>query len=123
MEPVLLYAAAFDQKISRIALFEPYSSYRSIVTNRFYHTGFVHNLVAGALTEYDLPDLAATLAPRKLVIMGMTDCNCQMNDQESINKDLEIIRNAYRLKNAGENLRIITDISSGNMQDVLNDWK
>ena len=93
------------------------------MTNRFYHTGFVHNLVAGALTEYDLPDLAATLAPRKLIIKGTTDGNSEINDQESINKDLEIIRNAYQLKNAGENLKIISDGMSENMQDVLNEWK
>ena len=82
MTPVLLYAAAFDQRIAGIALIEPYSSYRSIVMNRFYHTGFVHNLVAGALTEYDLPDLAATLAPRKLMMIGTTDGNVEMKDLE-----------------------------------------
>jgi len=46
-----------------------------------------------------------------------------MKDQESIRGDLEIIRNVYQSKNAGDNLRIITDVTSENMQDVLNDWK
>ncbi len=123
MAPVLLYAAAFDEKISGIALIEPYSSYRSIVMNRYYNTGFVHNLVAGALTEYDLPDLSATLAPRKLILKGITDGNVEIKDNESIKTDLKIIRNAYQLKNAGENLKIISDGMSENMQDVLNDWK
>lgn len=122
MTPVMLYAAAFDPQISHIALIEPYSSYRYIVMNRYYHTGFVHNLVAGALVEYDIPDLAATLAPRKLLIAGATDGNCEMNDQESISTDLAIIQNVYKLKNAGENLKIITEASSGNMRGVLNDW-
>jgi len=123
MTPILLYAAAFDEKISRIALIEPFSSYRSIVMNRFYHPGFVHNLVAGALTEYDLPDLAATLAPRKIILKGITDGNGEIKDNESIKTDMKIIRNAYQLKNAGENLKIISDGMSENMQDVLNDWK
>ncbi|HOB85835.1 MAG TPA: alpha/beta hydrolase family protein [Bacteroidales bacterium] len=123
MTPILLYAAAFDEKISRIALIEPFSSYRSIVMNRFYYMGFVHNLVAGALTEYDLPDLAATLAPRKIILKGITDGNGEIKDNESIKTDMKIIRNAYQLKNAGENLKIISDGMSENMQDVLNDWK
>lgn len=37
MVPVLLHAAAFEPAISRIALIKPYSSYRSIVMNRFYN--------------------------------------------------------------------------------------
>jgi hypothetical protein len=85
--------------------------------------GFVHNLVAGALTEYDLPDLAATLAPRKIILKGITDGNGEIKDNESIKTDMKIIRNAYQLKNAGENLKIISDGMSENMQDVLNDWK
>ena len=57
--PVLLHAAAFCKDITRIALIESYSSYRSITLNRFYNPKFVHSIVAGALKEYDLTDLAA----------------------------------------------------------------
>jgi hypothetical protein len=55
--------------------------------------------------------------------MGTTDGNGEIKDKESINIDLKIIRNAYQLKNAGENLKIISDGMSENMQNVLNDWK
>src|SRR5450759_694249 len=53
MAPVMLYAAAFDPAIKRIALLEPYSSYQSIVMNRFYYPGFVQNLVPGSITASD----------------------------------------------------------------------
>lgn len=66
MAPVLLHASAFDHDISRIALIEPYSSYRSIVMNRFYISAFIPSTVPGAIQAYDLPDLAANLAPRML---------------------------------------------------------
>jgi hypothetical protein len=73
MAPVLLHAAAFDTAITRIALIEPFSSYQSIAMNRFYNPKFVHSVVPGALKAYDLPDLAASLAPRKLLMAGITD--------------------------------------------------
>ena len=121
MTSVLLYAAAFDQKISRIALIEPYSSYRSIVMNRFYNPGFVHNLVAGALTEYDLPDLAATLVPRKLMMAGTSDGNGNKTDKENIERDLSVIRNSYKAENAGNQFIIIPD-PEDNHYDILKDW-
>jgi len=122
MAPVMLYAAAFNADIARIALIEPYSSYQSIVMNRFYYPGFVENLVPGALTAYDLPDLAATLAPRKLLVVGLTDGNRKIGDQESINKDISIIKTEYHLKGASEKLIIDTPESKEKTYDHYLEW-
>ncbi len=73
MTPVLIHAAAFDPTIERVALVEPLSSYRSMVMNRFYNSGFIYGTVPGSLRAYDLPDLLASLAPRKLLLAGITD--------------------------------------------------
>ncbi len=118
MSPVLLHAAAFNTVISRVALIEPYSSYRSFVMNRFYDPQFVHSLVPGALTAYDLPDLAATLAPVKLLIAGMTDANRQTNEEE-ISKDLKVIEDAYQLINAGNQLEVVKQRTIIDSPDVL----
>ena len=114
ISPDLLHAAAFEPAISSVALIEPYSSYRSIVMNRFYDPAFIHGAVPGALEAYDLPDLAASIAPRKLMLVNVTDAAAETNDQSEIDKDLEVIINAYRYRNAsgsliiesGENLNI-----------------
>ena len=108
MAPVLLHAAAFDPDISRIALIEPYSSFQSIVMNRFYNSGFIHNTVPAALRAYDLPDLAASLAPRKLMIAGTTDGNVKKTDQQNIEKDLSIIINAYQKRGPAGQLNIVS---------------
>ncbi|HZK60627.1 MAG TPA: acetylxylan esterase, partial [Anaerovoracaceae bacterium] len=108
MCPVLLYAAAFNPGITHIALIEPYSSYRSIVMNRFYNIGFIYSAVPAALKAYDIPDLAAILAPRKLLIAGVTDGLGGFSDSESISDDLEVIRKAFLMKNAEEKLNILT---------------
>src|SRR5690606_31399616 len=96
MSPVLLHAAAFDPVISRVALISPYSSYRSFVMNQYYNSDFVYSLVPGALTAYDLPALAASLAPSKVLITGMTDANAEKLEEEEFSKDTEIIKNAYK---------------------------
>ena len=107
MSPVMLHAAAFNPAITRVALIEPYTSYGSIVSNRYYNSGFVHSIVPGALTAYDLPDLAASLAPRKLLIAGISDAIGSVVEPETAASDLNLIREAYRLKSAGNHLNII----------------
>jgi hypothetical protein len=122
LTPVLLHAAAFNQHIDRIALIEPYSSYRSIVMNRFYDPKFVYSMVPGALEAYDLPDLAASFAPRKLLMAGVTDGNSTNDDAEGLNKDLDIIKTAYSFKNAGQKLNIISDTSPDKLSEQYLNW-
>jgi cephalosporin-C deacetylase-like acetyl esterase len=122
MSPVLLHAAAFDQSITRIALIDPYSSYQSIAMNRFYSPKFVYSLVPGALKAYDLPDLSASLAPRKLMMVNVTDGLGNTTDIESINKDLSIIKTAYHLKDSDQQLSIITSKPNEKTFDQYIDW-
>ncbi|HEV8504911.1 MAG TPA: acetylxylan esterase [Chitinophagaceae bacterium] len=106
LSPALLHAAAFDTMIKHIALIESYSSYRSLVLNHYYNSNYVHSAVPAALTAYDLPDLAASLAPRKLMIAGPRDGAGTRKDSTIINEDLSIIKAAYHYKKADGNLEI-----------------
>jgi cephalosporin-C deacetylase-like acetyl esterase len=107
MSPVLLHAAAFDQIISRVALVQPYSSYRGIVLNRFYDPAFIRSTVAGSLKVYDLPDLSASLAPRKLLMAGTTDGLGSQSEDAALNEDISVIRRAYHSGNADDKLIIL----------------
>ncbi len=109
MAAVLIHAAAFEPSISRIALVSPCSSYRSIVMNRFYNSSLIPGVVPGALKAYDLPDLAATLAPRLLTLAGVTDGYGKVNDTASVNSDLAVIKTEYNRKKAGEMLKIVPE--------------
>ncbi len=122
MAPVLLHAAAFDQGITRIALIEPYSSYRSIAMSRFYNSSFIYGVVPGALKVYDLPDLAASLAPRKLMMVGTTDGNGKKTDQDRIEKDLAILRTAYQSKESANQLKIVFQESTLRPYDLFREW-
>ncbi len=117
--PVLLHAAAFEPAISGVALINPVSSYRSVVTTRFYDPGFIENAVPAALTEYDLPDLAASLAPRKLLLFNVTDGTGNSTDTASLAADMAVIREAYARKKA-ENQLVIESGKTPN--DLLIKW-
>jgi hypothetical protein len=122
MASVLLHSAAFEPNIKKIILIEPYSSYRSLVMNRFYNPHFILSAVPGALKEYDLPDLAGSLAPRRLFISGPTDGNGSTTDTLSINKDISVIKAAYHHRNADGNLMILTGQSDEKRLERLMEW-
>lgn len=124
MGTVLLHAAAFEPAIERVALLQPYASYRSLVMNRYYDPNLHITIVPGALQEYDLPDLAGSLAPRPLFITGVNDASLTCSDTEGINMDNEVIRMAYDHKNASQNLSITTCESTGSdpVGSLLDQW-
>ena len=115
MAPVLLHAAAFDKSITRVALLQPCISWHSIVSGRIYQSRFVQGAVAGAAGVYDLPDLAASLAPRKLLIAGAVNGNGE--PVAGGTQDQALIEAAYR----HEEGRLKT-VPAGDAQDALAWW-
>ncbi|MGE5736328.1 MAG: acetylxylan esterase [Acidobacteriota bacterium] len=67
-----LYAAVLDGRIRKVVLEGMLSSYDSVVESKI-HRHVFESVVPGALKFYDLPDLVATLAPRKVSIVSGTD--------------------------------------------------
>ncbi|MFC1718761.1 hypothetical protein ACFL6S_34235 [Candidatus Poribacteria bacterium] len=122
MCPVAIHAAVFEGGISKVALVEPLISYRSIVMNRYYSSSFIHATVAGALTAYDLPDLAGCIAPRKLLMVNITDQNKDKAGSELIEKDLAITRFSYSAAGAEENLEIRSWESGQTMDEIFSAW-
>ena len=121
LSPILLHASVLDSKITRVALIEPYASYRSLVMNRFYDPGFHLSSVAGSIGEYDLPDLAAAIAPRRLLMAGVTDAAGTF-DNPDIREDLNIIHSEYQRNGASQNLVITTDDPSAGIIELLENW-
>ena len=65
----LLHAAAFDRRIGSLALEEMPVSWAAVATAPLHRRAF-DIIVPGALGQYDLPDLAAALAPRPVSIVN-----------------------------------------------------
>jgi cephalosporin-C deacetylase-like acetyl esterase len=68
----VLYAAVLDRRIRKVILEGMLSSYDSVVKNKI-HRQVLESVVPGALKFYDLPDLVAALAPRRVSIVSGTD--------------------------------------------------
>lgn len=122
MSPVMLHAAAFSPEIGSVVLSEPYLSYLSITLSRDYYPGFILSAVPGALKKYDLPDLAASIAPRKLFIEGAVDGSAGMSDVDGISRDLSVIRSGYAFRNAENNLQIVEGKPGKDISGSLGQW-
>lgn len=120
--PVLLHAAAFETSLARVALIEPLSSYRSIVMNPYYKASFVPATVAGTLTAYDLPDLAASLTPRPLLMVNVTDQNGDRAGPAVLEQDLAIVRGAYAAGKGPGKLTIRTWEAGQPMDEIFSPW-
>ncbi|VAW24287.1 hypothetical protein MNBD_BACTEROID01-2945 [hydrothermal vent metagenome] len=120
--PALLHAAAFDSSLNRVALVNPPISYRDIVENKMYKYGFSFLWgVAGALTAYDLPDLAAAIAPGKLLMLDIVDYSKNPAPKGLIEKEYKITKSAYSKDNALNNFKVARS-DTENLSELLGDW-
>ena len=113
MAQVLLHTAAFEPIFNRIGLIEPLSSYRAIVMEKNYSPDYILNSVPSSLPHYDLPDLAAGLAPVKLLVADVVDGAGKKTDSEIIREDLAVIKNRYAAQNAIDSLVILNGVTTG----------
>jgi dienelactone hydrolase len=122
MAPVLLHAASFEPGISEIALMDPLVSYRALVMNKYYMPEYTHAAVAGALQAYDLPDLAATLAPRELLMVNVTDGEGNPAGAEVMEEDLSVVHRAYEAAGADSHLRVTAGETDMTKSRELREW-
>jgi len=65
----LMHAAVLGLDVAGILCIDPLLSFESIVANKDYDPAHIPFSVAGALPHYDLPDLAALLANKKITLV------------------------------------------------------
>ncbi len=118
LSPALLHAAAFSKEINGILLYKPYISYRSLATSQFYATEYSGSIVPYALTRYDLPDIAAAIAPGKLVYFnacGGEKLNHEKSEiNEAMRNEINFIIDTYKNSNA-ENKITFLNTKSDNL--------
>ncbi|WP_165840996.1 alpha/beta hydrolase family protein [Larkinella punicea] len=123
LSPVLLHAAAFEPAISRVALLNPYVSYHSITAHQFYNLDFIEGTVSAALTAYDLADLAASLAPRKLLMTNVTDGKGSEQTQDVLQNELSFVTSTYQHAGFPRAFHLTTgDANNEILNDFFADW-
>lgn len=121
MSSVLLHAT-LDANFSRIALVEPLASYSYITGQRFYDPKYIYGAPVGVLEKYDLPDLAACLAPKKLLIVNSTDAAGNFVESPRIEKDYEIIKRLYDHYDASDKLNILSSHDKEAFAEIYQKW-
>ncbi|HEV3121761.1 MAG TPA: prolyl oligopeptidase family serine peptidase [Isosphaeraceae bacterium] len=97
--PIALHAAALDQKVAALTMEKSLVSWAEVVETPISRDQLA-NVVPGALTVYDLPELAATLAPRPLTIRAAVDGSGAPVDQASLEKAYATCKSSYGAQNA-----------------------
>jgi pimeloyl-ACP methyl ester carboxylesterase len=121
MAPVMMHAAAFSSSVERVILAEPLASYKSLVTSHLYKASFISSTVPAALTRYDLPELAGTLAPRKLTIVNPVNSMGKPDNSPEIKSDMDVIRAYYKRNGAEDKLKILflTDGENADITELI----
>jgi dienelactone hydrolase len=102
----LLHNNIVSANFTRMALIDPLISYRLMVYEKNYDPILIQSSLSGVLPLYDLPNLISTFAPAKLLLVNVKDQLGNNIDLSAEHPDMNIIKNAYRQKDAFENLQI-----------------
>ncbi|EMB18550.1 hypothetical protein RE6C_00723 [Rhodopirellula europaea 6C] len=101
--PALLHATAMEQQIQWLVLVDSLLDYQSIVNHELYGVN-ANSLVAGALGAYDLPDLLASITPRRVAVVQP-----RTHQQETATNDQIASSLGFVQTHAKDRLRVETE--------------
>jgi cephalosporin-C deacetylase-like acetyl esterase len=101
--PIALHVAAVDNRIKAVTLHGGLISFESVVRTPTAPNQLPH-VVPGVLRFYDLPELAAAIAPRALTIRSPVDASGRLVNQDALDAEYAICRDAYRKAGAENKL-------------------
>jgi hypothetical protein len=90
-----LLSALYEDRVRAVAVRNGLVSYLSILDDRFTYVP-QDIIVPGILQIGDLPDVAAVLAPRPLLLEGLVDGRNRLVSQDILESQLERILGAYK---------------------------
>jgi len=120
--PALLHAALFDAGLQPIVLFQTLFSWQDVVQQRSSTTDFTA-IVPDALGAYDLPDLAACLAPRRLLVLNPLDAVGGQADPQQVQVAWEVTCEAYRMQRAESALTLETGATEARIAEAQDEWR
>jgi cephalosporin-C deacetylase-like acetyl esterase len=101
-----LHAAAFDSRIGSVLIEGGLVSWKAVIDTK-YHQDQADNVVRGAIAHYDLPALAAAIAPRPLTLSGMADPMGVPILANKVKKSYDQAELFYKVLDQDDRLRII----------------
>jgi hypothetical protein len=89
--------------------------------HKFYKPAFIPATVAGALHAYDLSDLAACLAPLKLLVVNMVDQNGNIDEKILSEEEVAVIQAAFSVSGTQGNF-ILSSGETQTPESLFVDW-
>lgn len=102
----LLYAAALDDRLRKLAFERMLVSYRAVVQHQI-HRDVLEAIVPGALRQFDLPDLIASLIPRTVWIVNPVNPLGNRLGPDAAAKAYAAVSDAYRRAGAAEAILVV----------------
>jgi cephalosporin-C deacetylase-like acetyl esterase len=118
---VALCATALEPRIQKVASEGALSSYMSVARRKF-HENLERIIVPGVLAEFDLPDVAAAIAPRLTWIVDpRTPTRMTVPLREAF-EDYRPARSAFQQAGTGEDFQVLTRVPGMLFEDVYGPW-
>jgi cephalosporin-C deacetylase-like acetyl esterase len=102
---VLLHAAALDDRIRNVTLEGMLASYESVIEWKV-HDRVFESIIPAAVANYDLPDLAASIAPRRLQIINAVNPRGQRLETRLVKHIYEAAQKAFSVAGASQSFSI-----------------
>jgi len=118
----LLHAATFGIGFDNIFMIEPIMSFASIVSNKEYEPSFIPFSVAGGLKYYDLPDLVADVAPKKVLMYNSLDHLGRLAEKSEMDVTYDFVEKQYKSMDSESNFIIVSDKSNESLVELLSDF-
>jgi cephalosporin-C deacetylase-like acetyl esterase len=107
MGPVVLHAAALDQRMQRIVLENSLAAYRMAVEQPL-HRNMPEVLIPGVLRRYDLGDLLLALSPRAVTLVNPQDATGTALADDQFRKALDYVFQSEAMLGTPQRIRVVS---------------
>ena len=106
-----LYATAIDTSVAHCVMLRSLDAYKSL-TERRRHNHHFSIYLPGCLKDFDLPQVAACLAPRPLTMINPVNSRKERREAAEVQREYALAGAIYRLRAAPQKFRILTTDSA-----------
>ncbi|MEQ6120830.1 alpha/beta hydrolase family protein [Reichenbachiella sp. MALMAid0571] len=118
----LLHAATFESKIDNIVLYNTFLSYAEFGITHRYDPKLIPHTIAGAIEDYDLPDLMANFCPGNLLIINPISPSGALANTNEIKNNIQFPKDVYIEEGVGEKFQLVEKIEEMKVIEHLVSW-
>lgn len=118
---IALYAAALEPRVAKVLAEGALVSYLSVARERF-HERLERILAPGVLSDFDLPDVAAWIAPRPVWIASPVRPNQTAARLEDVEREYAVARQAFERARRPGHFRMMQRLQGVTLEKNYNAW-